>query len=928
MQNVIADASNNGGYPIRCLACHADKNLTPHGDVDHVALGRVTGGTTFCLDCHDPGTAANATVDVTHNGDCTLCHTTIPALQTNVPAGGGDCVTCHSPNASVTWEVIHLTNPPSHASLVQVPATGCADCHDNTLVSAAAETHNGCTNCHDADTGALVSSTARFVRLSPTVATAPPVIRIAGKCTHTTNMPDHGFLVRVDATSCGDCHDDTLISAAANTHNGCATCHNSDDGRLVTTNSTDQQSLVTGGNCTSCHGDYFANHAHHNNPTNDVSYNAAVDTSQTTQQGCAICHDDNGGALASWTDIYVEHLSDCANCHSYTGSASAPLADVQTALSSGSPATCATCHTDKVPATDHGVDHVASGYVTIEAGCTVCHPDPSTTFTDSGNNKVHDGCTTCHDATTNALINLAAGHGRLGPNTCTTCHTGRVWTDHNIDHQTAGYVTLHSECTSCHATTLTAGQDFINPADDEKHNACTSCHAADGSQPTGSGDCSMCHSGVTGDWSTHAEDHTAKVTSATGCASCHSATVDYAAFVDPANNVKHDNCYVCHDNTTKLASAAAGDCSQCHAGVTGDFATHTTQDHTGQVTSATGCSSCHSATVDYAAFVDPANNLKHDSCTVCHDAATNAPVATAGDCSQCHAGVTGDFTTHISQDHTTAVTLQAECTGCHDVTVAAPFTDAADVKKHDNCTSCHNATTNAPAASAGNCAQCHTPNYFDSHTHSHTVALGTGDLSNGTSCGVCHVVSNWTQINGTEHNVATNGAGSCATCHNSTTQTVVNVIAAGNAANCLDCHTDKNVAHGSVDHVANNLVTLTSPCNDCHNPGSAANATVEVTHGNNCNLCHTASIPDLQNGLQAGTCATCHGGNVQTAHPNCTTCHGEPPSGTDRSEQRRGSLRARRTRLRFGHPKLCRLPQWGNSLQRQHPGEHSVQLRR
>ena len=276
VQNVIADASNNGGYPIRCLACHADKNLTPHGDVDHVALGRVTGGTTFCLDCHDPGTAANATVDVTHNGNCTLCHTTIPALQTGVPAGGGDCVTCHSPNASVTWEVIHLTNPPSHASLVQVPATGCADCHDNTLVSAAAETHNGCTNCHDADTGALVALYGTDWQTFSTVATARPVIRTAGKCTHTTNTPDHGFLVRVDATSCGDCHDDTLISAAANTHNGCETCHNSDDGRLVTTNSTDQQSLVTGGNCTSCHGDYFANHAHHNNPTNDVSYNAAA----------------------------------------------------------------------------------------------------------------------------------------------------------------------------------------------------------------------------------------------------------------------------------------------------------------------------------------------------------------------------------------------------------------------------------------------------------------------------------------------------------------------------------------------------------------------------------------------------------------------------------------------------------------------------
>ncbi len=166
--------------------------------------------------------AANATVDVTHNGDCTLCHTTIPALQTNVPAGGGDCVTCHSPNASVTWEVIHLTNPPSHASLVQVPATGCADCHDNTLVSAAAETHNGCTNCHDADTGALVALYGTDLQTFADGGDCTTCHTDTWEGTHTTNMPDHGFLVRVDATSCGDCHDDTLLADAglpgANTH--------------------------------------------------------------------------------------------------------------------------------------------------------------------------------------------------------------------------------------------------------------------------------------------------------------------------------------------------------------------------------------------------------------------------------------------------------------------------------------------------------------------------------------------------------------------------------------------------------------------------------------------------------------------------------------------------------------------------------------
>ena len=233
-----------------------------------------------------------------------------------------------------------------------------------------------------------------------------------------------------------------------------------------------------------------------------------------------------------------------------------------------------------------------------------------------------------------------------------------------------------------------------------------------------------------------------KVTSAAGCASCHSATVDYATFVDGANNLKHDDCYVCHNAGTKLASATAGDCSQCHSGVVGDFTTHTTQDHTTKVTSAAGCTSCHSETVDYVNFVDPANSLKHDNCTTCHDATTNAPTATAGDCSQCHSGVTGDFTTHTTQDHTTKVTLQAECVGCHNVTVDyANFVDATNDKKHDACTTCHNATTNAPIASAGDCSQCHTANYFDSHTHSHAVSYNASvDTSQTTQqgCATCH----------------------------------------------------------------------------------------------------------------------------------------------------------------------------------------------
>ena len=55
-----------------------------------------------------------------------------------------------------TWETTHTTDP-GHTGIV-VAATSCADCHDDTLVSAAPDTHNACTSCHDTGTGVLIGS--------------------------------------------------------------------------------------------------------------------------------------------------------------------------------------------------------------------------------------------------------------------------------------------------------------------------------------------------------------------------------------------------------------------------------------------------------------------------------------------------------------------------------------------------------------------------------------------------------------------------------------------------------------------------------------------------------------------------------------------------------------------------------------------------
>jgi len=267
-----------------------------------------------------------------------------------------------------------------------------------------------------------------------------------------------------------------------------------------------------------------------------------------------------------------------------------------------------------------------------------------------------------------------------------------------------------------------------------------------------------------------------------------------------------------------------------------------------------------------------------------------------------------------------------DCNSCHntdagsndgpDYANGSPKANSHGAHQSFGCDTCHNGTTSdgstitnvanhvnesydlqagngesfsyAFASTGGTCSNisCHGDATWGTSV-AHAIEVGPNDLSYsapGQPCTDCHTVADWSEIEGIEHNVDTNGAGSCATCHNSPRQEVIDAIALGaNPTHCLDCHLDKELTpHGSVDHAAAGYVTLqVSPCGDCHDPGSAENATVEVTHFSDCTLCHT-TVPSLQPGVPTGggNCATCHGSNVQTVHPSCTYCHGEPPNGT------------------------------------------------
>jgi len=394
--------------PTHCLDCHSNKQLTVHGTVDHLALGYVVGGTTTCMNCHDPGTAANATVAVTHLSNCSLCHTTVPALQPGIPVGGGDCLTCHTS----TWDVIHTVNTPSHNTLIQVATTTCGNCHSDPppLTDAAdPKVHNACSSCHDA-TGARIS-----LAVGKTFA-------VGGNCTtchtstweatHTVNTPSHNTLIRVATTTCGNCHSDPppLTDAAdPKVHNACASCHDANGGRISLAAG---KTFAAGGDCATCHTSAWSTiHAPHSHSVQvspgDLSYDPPGIL-------CSSCH-----TVANWAEIEgITHnvptngAGSCATCHNSTRQ------EVIDAIALGTnPTICLDCHSNKLLTVHGSVDHVALGYVVGgTTACMNCH-DPGTATNATVTGTHLSNCALCHTTVPALQPGIPAGGGD-----CLTCH--------------------------------------------------------------------------------------------------------------------------------------------------------------------------------------------------------------------------------------------------------------------------------------------------------------------------------------------------------------------------------------------------------------------------------------------------------------------------------------------------------------------------
>ena len=289
---------------------------------------------------------------------------------------------------------------------------------------------------------------------------------------------------------------------------------------------------------------------------------------------------------------------------------------------------------------------------------------------------------------------------------------------------------------------------------------CLACHQADihseHNPGIGCSNCHTMHGGGTGDPDI---DETVNLGLGGGtvhCAFCHETEVRTIHLHDDGlGNIEHDHA------TVPLS------CGYCHGF---DLkSVHIDRDENDLGVKLT-CYTCHSGTGQPG--TDPQVRAAVDQGLAGDDIA----------CSACHLGY------HLD-DHDHAVIPPGNCIDCHSDNVVTEHLDNHGLE----CQTCHSSTDQVvldainagvgPNGSDVDCFACH-PNADHSGAHDHAV-ISSPDCLN---CHSANVV--------TEH-VSNHGL-SCATCHSSTDQVVIDAIAAGSgpAGTDVDC----NVCHGDVDH--------------------------------------------------------------------------------------------------------------------------------
>ncbi len=230
-------------------------------------------------------------------------------------------------------------------------------------------------------------------------------------------------------------------------------------------------------------------------------------------------------------------------------------------------------------------------------------------------------------------------------------------------------------------------------------------------------------------------------------------------------------------------------------------------------------------------------------------------VATTADCVTCHTS----FTSFLGATYNHSG-ITSGCASCHTGAGGVVGKGSNHIPTTLDCSTCHQSTTAFGPGTAMNhtgitsgCATCHGGQAFQGVT---PVSKPSTHIATTADCSTCH--TSFTSFLGAAFNHTGVAAGTCYSCHGSSTSGAMMVNAghvATGSASCDICHTSKAVG-GFATFVMGNA-------------GHAATVPVTILSTSNCMTCHNGSVfgtktfkphPGKNNATTANAnfCGTCH----------------------------------------------------------------------
>lgn len=256
---------------------------------------------------------------------------------------------------------------------------------------------------------------------------------------------------KVDATTCGACHDERVAAFAHNPHSV-----------LDTKGLADKAGATF--SCAACHGDP-SKHIEEGGGEGSIFAFGAKEQARVKTERCLACHADvhpnfpqgpHGRAGVSCTDCHSIHASDPGSRALLQPAKMGRLL----AQSSGSSALCADCHGDVVARFKLNEHHRLQEGI-IE--CTSCHNPHDVQVRRMLGGFKQEQCATCHADKSGPYV---YEHGSVRVAGCTACHDphGSV-NRHQLSFQKEGEL-----CLSCHAALPSFHSRFTVDTN------CTNCH--------------------------------------------------------------------------------------------------------------------------------------------------------------------------------------------------------------------------------------------------------------------------------------------------------------------------------------------------------------------------------------------------------------------------------------------------------------------